>query len=129
MGIGLSRAEVIVLGTLMLEHRLQQIDKGTNWSFECLLSDIDAIEKKLSVAASDFLEPFAKTQPRQLTPSKDVHPSPRVFVAPVSDACSEDDGCVEHHRGRSTGSLMVIVIAVKMTITRSVTTLTSLLLT
>ncbi|KAK4429755.1 protein GLE1 [Sesamum alatum] len=76
------------LGAVKLELRSPQnvngiaADPQPDWSFDNLLSELDAIDKKLNVTL-DFPVPFTKTQPRELRASKDSYRGTRAFVMHV----------------------------------------------
>ncbi|KAL0357843.1 UNVERIFIED_CONTAM: protein GLE1 [Sesamum calycinum] len=77
-------------GAVKLELRSPQnvngiaADPQPDWSFDNLLSELDAIDKKLD-ATIDFPVPFTKTQPRKLRASKDSYRGTRGFIMHVPD--------------------------------------------
>ncbi|KAL0336060.1 UNVERIFIED_CONTAM: protein GLE1 [Sesamum radiatum] len=78
------------MGAVKLELRSPQnvngiaADPQPDWSFDNLLSELDAIDKKLD-ATIDFPVPFTKTQPRKLRASKDSYRGTRGFIMHVPD--------------------------------------------
>ncbi|KAG8366005.1 hypothetical protein BUALT_Bualt17G0031100 [Buddleja alternifolia] len=79
-----------IRGAVKLELRSPQnvngiaADPQPDWSFDNLLSELDAIDEKLNVTL-DFPVPFSKNQPRELRSSKDNYRGTRSFVMHVSD--------------------------------------------
>ncbi|KAK4402706.1 protein GLE1 [Sesamum angolense] len=79
-----------IWGAVKLELRSPQnvngiaADPQPDWSFDNLLSELDAIDKKLD-ASIHFSVPFTKTQPRKLRASKDSYRGTRGFVMHVPD--------------------------------------------